>query len=66
MLYDRRKNMNRIDVMTASNRNRLLYIRRILETETDESPPITINELLKRLSHLRIEGKRRAAQSNIE
>ena len=48
------------------NKSRLLYIRHILEAETDENHPITVSELIEKLSNMGIDGKRRAVQSDIE
>lgn len=47
------------------NKSRLLYIRHILETETDEFHPLTINELIDKLNNMGIIANWRNVSSDI-
>lgn len=48
------------------NKSRLLYIRHILETETDENHPMTVKEIIMKLANLGIKADRRNIAVDIE
>lgn len=52
--------------MSNTTKSRLLYIRHILETETDENHKLSVSDLTVKLENMGIEGKRRAILSDIE
>ncbi len=51
---------------TSTSKTKLLYLAKILLSETDEDHPLSTNDLVARLSHYGIEAERKSIYSDIE